>query len=82
MGANGEEIGDFRQRIEKTVDKGWPDDMIGVAAADQNTEHTSQARERRQRYIDYSLKRLRPGYLQQKAQEYLMEHPKATWNGF
>ena len=32
--------------------------------------------------MDYSLRGLRPRYLQPKAQEYLMEHPNATWNDF
>ena len=56
--------------------------MVGVAAADQDAERTAQARQRRQRYIDYTLKGLRPRYLQRRAQEYLMEHPNATWNDF
>ena len=80
--ADGEEIRNFLHRIKKTVDKGWPDDMAGVLAADQPAERTAQARQRRQRYIDYTLKGLRPRYLQRKAQEYLMEHPNATWNDF
>ena len=80
--ADGEEIRNFLHRIKKTVDKGWPDDMAGVLAADQAAERTAQARQRRQRYIDYTLKGLRPRYLQRKAQEYLMEHPNATWNDF
>ena len=80
--ADGEEIRNFLHRIKKTVDKGWPDDMAGVVAADQAAERTAQARQRRQRYIDYTLKGLRPRYLQRKAQEYLMEHPNATWNEF
>ena len=56
--------------------------MVGIALSDQNAERTAQARQRRQRYIDYTLKGLRPRYLQRKAQEYLMEHPNATWNDF
>ena len=32
--------------------------------------------------MDYSLRGLRPRYLQRKAQEYLMEHPNATRNDF
>ena len=79
---DGEEIRNFLHRIKKTVDKGWPDDMVGIAPGDQNAERTAQARQRRQRYIDYTLKGLRPRYLQRKAQEYLMEHPNATWNDF
>ena len=80
--ADGEEIRNFLHRIKKTVDKGWPDDMAGVLAADQPAERTAQACQRRQRYIDYTLKGLRPRYLQRKAQEYLMEYPNATWNDF
>ena len=56
--------------------------MVGIAPDDQDAERTAQARQRRQRYIDYTLKGLRPRYLQRKAQEYLMEHPNATWNDF
>ena len=82
MRADGEEIRNFLHRINKTVDKGWPDDMVGIAPVDQNAERTAQARQKRQRYIDYTLKRLRPRYLQLKVQEYLMEHPNAIWNDF
>ena len=56
--------------------------MVGIAPGDQNAEHAAQARQRRQRYIDYTLKGLRPRYLQRKAREYLMEYPNATWNDF
>ena len=56
--------------------------MVGIAPGDQNAERNAQARQRRQRYIDYTLKGLRPRYLQRKAQKYLMEHPNATWNDF
>ena len=76
--ADGEEIRNFFHRIKKTVDKGWPDDMVGIAPDDQNAERTAQSQQRRQRYIDYTLKGLRPRYLQWKAQEYLMEHPNAS----
>ena len=80
--ADGEEIRNSLHRIKKTVDKGWSDDMSGVVAAEQAAECTAQARHRRQRYIDYTLKGLRPRYLHRKAQEYLMEHPNATCNDF
>ena len=69
-------------RLKERVDKGWPDDMTGFVAAEQAAERTAQGRQRTQRYIDYSLKGLRPRYLQRKAQENLMEHPNATWNDF
>ena len=77
---DGEEIRNFLHRIKRTVDNGWPDDMNGIEAAQQNAEREAQGRQRRQRVIDYSLKRLRPRYLQSKAQEYLVENPNATWN--
>ena len=79
---DGEEIRNFLQRIERTVDKGWPDDMNGFAAAQQVAKRETQGRQRRQRYIDYSLKGLRLRYLQRKAQEYVMENTNATWNVF
>ena len=66
----------------RTIDKGWPDDLNGIEAAHHNAEREAQGRQRRQRYIDYSLKGLRPRYLQRKAQVYLMENPNATWNDF
>ena len=80
--ADGEEIRNFLHRIKKTVEKGWPDDMAGTVAAEQAIERTAQARQRRQRYIDYTLKGLEPRYFQRKAQECLMEHPNATWDEF
>ena len=56
--------------------------MNGIARAQQNAERDAQARQRRQRYMYYSLRGLRPRYLQRKAQENLMEHPNATCNDF
>ena len=73
---DGEDIRNFLHRIKRTVD------MEGIAAADHGAESTAQARQRRQRYIDYSVKGLRPRYLQRKAQEYLMENPNAVWIDF
>ena len=74
------EIRNFLHRIKRTVDKDWPDDLNGVEAANHPAERAVQGRQRRQRYIDFSLKVLRPKYLQQKEQECLMENPKAAWN--
>ena len=71
-----------RDQKKKNVNKGWPDDMEGIAEGDRASERQAQWRQRRQRYIDYTLRGLRPRYLQRKAQEYLMEHPNAAWNGF
>ena len=60
----GEKIRKFLHRLKRTVDKGWPDDMEGIAAADHGAERAAQGRQIRQRYIDYSLRGLRPRYLQ------------------
>ena len=79
---DGEEIRNFLHRIKRTVDKGWPDDLNGIEAAHHAAERKAQGRQRRQRYFDYSLKGVRPGYLQGKAQKYLIENPNATWNDF
>ena len=81
---NREENRNFLHRIKRTVDKGWPDDMNGIEAAQQNAERAAQGRQRRQRYMDYSLHRTSryARYLQRKDQEYLMERPNATWNNF
>ena len=45
--ADGEEIRKLLHRIKKTVDKGWPDDTVGIAPGDQNAERTAQARQTR-----------------------------------
>ena len=79
---DGEDIRNFLHRIRKNVDIGWPDDMEDITEADRAAELQAQGRQRKQRYIDYTLRRLRPRHLQRKAQEYLMEHPDATWNNF
>ena len=63
-------------------DTGWPDVMNGIEAAHQNARRAAQGRQRRQRYMDNSIRGLRPRYLQRKAQEYLMERPNKTWNDF
>ena len=65
---DGEEIRNFLHRIKRTVDKGWPNDLNGTEATHHNAEREAQRRQRRQRYIDYSVKGLRPRYLQRKAQ--------------
>ena len=65
---DGEELRNFLHRMERTVDKGWPDDLNGIEVAHHAAERAAQGRQRRQRYNDYSLKGLRPRYLQRKAQ--------------
>ena len=78
---DGEEIRNFLHRVKKIVDKGWPDEE-GIVERYGAAERRAQGRQKRQRYIDYTLRALRPRYLQRKGQEYLMENPNATWNDF
>ena len=80
--ANREEIGNFLHRIKKIVEKGWPDDMVGSAAGDQDAERVARARQKRHGLFDYTLKGLRSRYFKRKAQENLIEHPNATCNDF
>ena len=80
--SDGEETRNFVHCIKRTVDIGLPNDMNGIEAAQQIAEQDVQARQWRQRYIDYSLNGLRLRYLQQKAQENLMENTNATSNDF
>ena len=79
---DGEEIRNFLHRIKRTVDKGWPDDLNGIAAAHHAAEREAQGSKSRLRYIDSSLKGLKPRYRKRKAQEYLTENPNVTWNDF
>ena len=79
---DGEEIRNVLHRRKKIVDKECRDDMEGIAEGDRAAERQAQGGQRRQRYIDYTLRGLRPRYLQRKTQEYLMENPNATWNDF
>ena len=79
---DGEEIRNFVHHIKRRVDKGWPDDVNGINAAQQNADCEARRRQRKRRYIDCSLKRLRPSHPQQKALEYPMENLNATWNDF
>ena len=60
----------------------WPDDMNGIPNAQQNAERTTQKRQRKERYMEYNLRGLKPNSVQLKAQEQLMEYPNATWNDF
>ena len=53
---DGNESRNFLHRIKRTVNEGWPDDMEGIAAADHGAKRTAQGQQRRQRYIDSSLK--------------------------
>ena len=48
---DGEKIRNFLHRIKKIVDKGWPNDMEGIAEGDRAPERLAQGRQRRQRFL-------------------------------
>ena len=75
---DGQEIRNFLHSINTSVDKGWLDDMNGIAGAQQNAKRETKAKQRRQRYMDHNLRRFRPKNLELKAQKCLLEHPNAT----
>ena len=82
---DGELIKNYFHRIKSSVDRGWPestDETVHATEAAQNAERTIQTRQRSQKYIDFSIKGLRPLALKQKAHEYMIEHPNANWDQF
>ena len=70
-------IQNFFHRIKRAVDKGWPNepgaDAAQIALNDNN---------RNQKYIEFTVRGLKPLALKRKAHEYLIEHPDTTWNNF
>ena len=63
---DGEEIWNFLHRIKRTVDKGWPKILAGIIEGDRPAERTAHTRQRRQRYIDYTMKGLGPDIYNEK----------------
>ena len=61
---DGEDNRKFLHRIKKIVNKGWFNDMEGMAEGDRAAERLAHGRHRRQRHNDYTLRGLCPGYLQ------------------
>ena len=67
----------FYHRVKSAVDKGWPLDPNGT-----QNERDNQQNQRNAKYIEFTVRGLRPTALKRKAHEYLIEHPKATWGAF
>ena len=81
----GELIKNYFHRIKTSVDKGWPESIDTTVHADadaQALEKNIQTRQRTQKYIDFSVKGLKPLALKQKAHEYMIENPNAGWGTF
>ena len=77
MRGNEELIGNFYHRVKSAVDKGWPLDPNG-----NQTERIDQKDQRKAKYIEFTVKRLRPNGLRRKVHQYLIEQPNATWDAF
>ena len=81
----GELIKNYFHRIKTSVDKGWLESIDTTVHADADAlalEKNIQTRQRTQKYIDFSVKGLKPLALKQKAHEYMIENPNAGWKTF
>ena len=74
---NEEIIKNFYHRVKSAVDKGWSLDPNGT-----QNERDNQQNQRNAKYIEFTVRGLRPNGLKKKAREYLIEHPNATWDAF
>ena len=74
---NEELIENFYHRVKSAVDKGWPLDPNGTHA-----ERDNQQNQRNAKYIEFTIRGLKPNGLKRRAHEYLIGHPNATWDVF
>ena len=70
-------IQNFFHRIKTAVDKGWRNEPGATAA-----QIALNDKNRNQKYIEFTVRGLKPLALKRKAHEYLIEHPDTTWNNF
>ena len=77
MRGNEEIIKNFYHRVKSAVDKGWPLDPNGT-----QNEIDNHQNQRIAKYIEFTVRGLRPTGLKRKAHEYVIEHPNATWDAF
>ena len=74
---NEEIIKNYFHRVKRAVDRGWPDE--------ENADNAARAAlnaQRRQKYTEFAVRGLTPNELNNKAHQYLIEHPNATWEQF
>ena len=74
---NEEIVKNYFHRVKRAVDRGWPDE--------ENADNAARAAlnaQRRQKYIEFAVRGLTPNELKNKAHQYLIEHPNATWEQF
>ena len=74
---NEELIKNFYHRVKSAVDKGSPLDPNGTKA-----ERDNQQNQRNAKYIEFTVRGLKPTGLKRKVPEYLIEHPNANWDAF
>ena len=74
---NEELIKNFYHRVKSAVDKGWPLDPNGT-----NAGIDKQQNQRNAKYIEITVRGIKPTGLKRKAPEYLIERPNATWDAF
>ena len=74
---NEELIRNFYHRVKSAVDKRWPIDPKGNQA-----ERDNQQNERNAKFIELTVRGLKPTGLKRKAHRYLIGHPNATWDAF
>ena len=77
MRGNEELIKNFYHRVKSAVDKGWPLDPNGTQA-----ERDNQQNQRNAKYIEVTVRALKPTGLKRKAHENLIEDPNDTWVAF
>ena len=77
MRGNEEVIKNFYYRVKSAVDKGWPLDPNGTQA-----ERENQQNQRNPKYIEFTVRGLKPNGLKREAHEYLIDHPNAIWDAF
>ena len=71
---NEEIIKHYFHRVNRAVDRGWPDE--------ENADNAARAAlnaQRKQKYVEFAVRGLTPNELKNKAHQYLIEHPNATW---
>ena len=75
--SNEELIKNSYYRVKSAVDKGWPLDPNGTQA-----ERDDQQNQRNAKYIEFTVRGLKPTGLKRKAHEHLIEHLNATSYAF
>ena len=77
MRGNEELIKNFYHRVKSAVENGWPLDPNGTQA-----ERDNQQNQRNAKYIEFTVRGLKPNGMKKKAHEYLIELPNSVWDAF